>query len=129
MTHPWTIEDVAARFEEAAHTARRLPPVRVQGYFNLWPPIVRSRWEVLASEDRDDTHFPPTPEAVERMMEVSRWVQWLTPEERRLVWMRAKGIGWRTIAIHFACDRSTAWRHWKKCIANVTQQLNNPDLR
>ncbi len=30
----WTIEDVAARFEEAASTGRRLPPVRVQGYFN-----------------------------------------------------------------------------------------------
>ena len=25
----WTIEDVAARFEEAASTGRRLPPVRV----------------------------------------------------------------------------------------------------
>lgn len=31
---PWTIDDVAARFEEAASTGRRLPPVRVQGYFN-----------------------------------------------------------------------------------------------
>ena len=37
----WTIEDVAARFEEAASTARRLPPVRVQGYFNCWPEIKR----------------------------------------------------------------------------------------
>ena len=37
---PWTIEEVAARFEEAASTGRRLPPVRVQGYFNTW------RWRI-----------------------------------------------------------------------------------
>ena len=29
----WTTDDVANRFQEAASTARRLPPVRVQGYF------------------------------------------------------------------------------------------------
>jgi len=44
----WTIEDVAARFEEAASTGRRLPPVRVQGYFNTWPVIVRKEWETFA---------------------------------------------------------------------------------
>jgi hypothetical protein len=35
MADAWTIEDVAARFEEAPSTGRRLPPVRVQGYFNM----------------------------------------------------------------------------------------------
>ena len=28
----WTFDDVAARFEEAASTGRRLPPVRVQAW-------------------------------------------------------------------------------------------------
>ena len=37
----WTPDDVAARFVEAAETGRRLPPVRVQGYFNVWPTFVR----------------------------------------------------------------------------------------
>ena len=34
--HPavWSADDVAARFHEAVVTGRRLPPVRVQGYFN-----------------------------------------------------------------------------------------------
>jgi hypothetical protein len=38
----WTIDAVAARFTEAAETGRRLPPVRVQGYFNVWPAFARS---------------------------------------------------------------------------------------
>ena len=33
----WTVEMVEERFVEAAAVMRRLPPVRVQGYFNTWP--------------------------------------------------------------------------------------------
>jgi hypothetical protein len=58
----WTIETVADRFIEAARTAHRLPPVRVQGYFNsnachgktCWPRVYR---------------FPPDPAAIDRMLE------------------------------------------------------------
>ena len=48
----WTIENVAARFEEAASTGRRLPPVRVQGYFNCWPAFVRKEWESFAADEK-----------------------------------------------------------------------------
>ncbi len=47
----WTIETVAARFEEAASTGRRLPPVRVTGYFNTWPAVVRREWAAFAADE------------------------------------------------------------------------------
>ena len=37
-----TMDDVAARFAEAAETGRRLPQVRMQGYFNVWPAFMRN---------------------------------------------------------------------------------------
>ena len=37
--------------------------------------------------------------------------------------MRAKRYGWREITIHFACDRTTAWRHWQRA-TTVADQLN-----
>lgn len=37
----WNVDMVAERFREAAQTARRLPKVTVQGYFNTWPAILR----------------------------------------------------------------------------------------
>ena len=120
----WTIDDVAARFEEAASTSRRLPPVRVQGYFNCWPAIVRSEWETFAADERVYRSFPPSPDAIERMLEVMRWVQWLTIEQRHLVWMRAKRYGWRDITIRFACDRTTAGRQWQRAVQTVADQLN-----
>ena len=122
----WTIEDVAARFEEAASTGRRLPPVRVQGYFNTWPVIRREGWERLAQDDDDVLRFPPTPQEVDRMLEAMKWVQWLEVEQRHLVWMRAGRYGWRDITIRFACDRTTAWRRWQRALEIVAARLNEP---
>lgn len=120
----WTIEDVAARFTEAAETGRRLPPVRVQGYFNTWPAFVRKEWEAFSSDDREYRPFPPSPQAIDRMLQTMRWVQWLEVEQRHLVWMRAKDYEWRDISIRFACDRTTAWRRWQRALQVVAGQLN-----
>ncbi len=125
----WTIEDVAARFEEAASTGRRLPPVRVQGYFNTWPVIVRKEWETFAADEHVYRPFPPAPDAIDRMLETMKWVQWLEVEQRHLVWMRAKRYGWRDITIRFACDRTTAWRRWQRALEIVAENLNSEGIR
>ena len=88
----WTMEDVAARFSDAAETGRRLPRVRVQGYFNVWPAFAREVWESCPDDEHVYRPLPPTPQAIDRMMETMRWVQWLEVEQRHLVWMRAKHI-------------------------------------
>jgi hypothetical protein len=59
----WTMEDVAARFSEAAETGRRLPRVRVQGYFNVWPVFAREVWESYSDEDPVYRAQPPNPHA------------------------------------------------------------------
>jgi hypothetical protein len=120
----WTIEDVAARFCEAVETGRRLPPVRVQGYFNTWPAFVRKEWEAFSASDRECRPFPPGPQAIDRMLQTMRWVQWLDVEQRHLVWMRAKDYEWRDISIRFACDRTTAWRRWQRALQVMADQLN-----
>ena len=120
----WTPDDVANRFEEAASTARRLPPVRVQGYFTLWPTVVRSEWERMSADEQPKMHFQPSPSEVDAMLEVMHWVQWLEVEQRHLVWMRAKRYGWREISIRFGCCTKTAQRHWARSLQSVTDQLN-----
>jgi len=120
----WTPDDVSARFYEAAVTARRLPPVRVQGYFNCWPAFARSEWEAFSADEPVHRSFPPSPEDVDRMLETMRWVQWLEVEQRHLVWMRAKRYGWREIGIRFACCTKTAQRHWQKALDRVATNLN-----
>lgn len=120
----WTPDAVADRFTEAAVTARRLPPVRVQGYFNAWPVIVRSEWERMSADERPSYYFPPEPLDIDRMLEVMRWVRWLEVEQRHLVWMRAKNYDWKSICRRFACDRSTAWRRWQRALQTIADHLN-----
>ena len=125
----WTIEDVAARFEEAASTGRRLPPVRVRGYFNSWPAIMRKEWETFSTDETVFRPCLPSPEDIDRMLEMVRWVQWLEVEQRHLVWMRAKRYSWRDITVRFACDRTTAWRRWQRALEIVAEQLNSEGVR
>ena len=120
----WTVDDVAARFAEAAETAHKLPRVRPGGYFNPWMTLAMQVPERYPDPERLYRPMPPSPQAVERMLETMRWVQWLEVEQRHLVWMRAKRYGWRDITIRFACDRTTAWRRWQQALQIVVDRLN-----
>lgn len=120
----WCTDMVAARLEEAAETGRRLPPVRVQGYYTVWPAFVRQEWETLATDERIYRPYPPSPKDIDRMLEAMRWVQWLEVEQRHLVWMRAKRYGWPEIGIRFACCTKTAQRHWQRALQTLVNHLN-----
>ena len=119
----WTPGQVAERFREAAQTAHRLPPVRVQGYFNTWSTLLRQPWETLSADDVIH-RMPPDPAAIDRMEETMGWVPWLGEEDRYLVWMRAEGYRWRDICRRFGCDRTTAWRRWQRALMTVAMRLN-----
>jgi len=118
----WTIEKVTDRFSEAAQTAHRLPPVRVQGYFNCWPAIKRMPWENLGAEP-PIYRFPPAPAAIDRMLETIRGAQWLEEEQRHLVWMRAQRYPWKVAGDRFGCTRTTGWHRRQKALSAVVEQL------
>ena len=124
----WVVDDVANRFTEAARTARRLPPVRVPGYFSVWPAVVRTEYERVAGGDAPPLRFPPSPKEVDQMLEVMRWVQWLDVDQRKLVWMRAKRYRWAEIATCHGCVVRTAQRRWDMAMWIVTQSLNGHEL-
>lgn len=128
MAETWDADSVAARFTDAVETSRRLPPVRVQGYLSVWPSFVREQWEGFAADDDKPLRFPPSPEAIDRMLQTMRWVQWLDTETRHLVWMRAKRHAWQNIAKRFGCDRTTAWRRWQQALDTIAAKLNAGSL-
>ena len=123
-TLEWTTDDVANWLIEAARTAHRLPPVRVQGHFNCWPTIVRSEYEHMASDDAPIYRYPPTPAEVERMLVVMQWVQCLRADQRKLVWMRAERWRWHDIGKRFGVAPRTAQRHWEVAIQVITDHLS-----
>ena len=119
----WNLDLVAERLREAVDTARRLPSVKVTGYFNVWPTLVREPWEAMG-EPMPFRRPPPSPLAIERMQEVMRWMLWLDAEQRHLLWMRAKEYEWQDICRRLGCERTTAWRRWQRALEVIVSQLN-----
>ena len=120
----WTAKAVADRFEEAAQTLRRLPAVKVHGYIGTWPTIIRDFFEAFGWHATEVRLGPPTPAAIDRMDEALRWLLCLERDEVRLVWIRAEGVRWKSIAHRFGMDRSTAWRHWSCALIKIAAHLN-----
>ena len=120
----WTPDTIAARLAEASETSQRLPPASVRGYVNCWPEIIRAPWEVLASEDRRPHRFPPSPAAIDRMLETIGWMSWLPEDQRRLLWMRARRCPWREVCACFGIDRTTGWRRWQAGLVVLSERLN-----
>jgi len=120
----WTHDTVANRIVRASRTAQRLPAVRVQSHFNLWPVIVRTEFERLATEESGVYRSPPSPADIDDLLEVMRWMNWLSVDERLLLWMRADRHPWNDIAKRFGYSRSTVCRQWKATVQKLVLILN-----
>ena len=119
----WTPQMVADRLEDAVATLRRLPPVKVQGYFSIWPNIKYTEMEVLRME-KLPIRLRALPDAIDRLEETMGWMAWLDAEERKLVWKRAARVRWKTLCWELGCDRTTLWRKWLIAITKVSTRLN-----
>ncbi len=121
----WTESAVSDRFEEAVYTMKRLPPVRVQGYFSTWPAIVRTVAEQLAEDKLPMRLGPPSAGAIARMEETIQWIFLLDDEtERRLIWLRAARVPWRPICARIGYGRTKAWQMWVIALMKITIRLN-----
>ncbi len=121
----WTVTDVADRFEEAAATLKRMPPVKVQGYFNAWPEVVRTVMEQLQADRLPMRLGPPPADAISRMEETIEWIFFLEDEdERRLIWLRAERVVWKRICWRIGCGRTKAWQMWTVALLRIVTRLN-----
>jgi hypothetical protein len=119
-----TPTEVENRFEEAAATLRRLPGIRVPGYFSTWPPIVRSIHEAFGWEPARFARIPPTAAAISQMEETFTWLTWLEPDDARIVWLRAEGVRWKPICWRIGISRATAWRRWAAALIVISNRLS-----
>jgi len=121
----WTPLKVEARMEEAASVMRRLPEVRVRGYFNTWPTIIPEFSDLVGREPRRVKLPPPSPAAITRTEKAMEWLWWLEPDDARIVWMRAENKPWKIVCRQVGLSRTCAWEHWVVALCIITLKLNN----
>jgi len=116
----WTPTLVAERLAEAADVLDRLPEPKVRGFYSLLPLLP----DGPAGDGARARPAAPAPEAIDRMDEALRWLGWLEPEERRLVWLRAEGMPWKWITRRLGIGRTTAWQRWTIALLKIATRLN-----
>ena len=119
----WTADCVADHFEEAFRTLRKLPPVKVQGYFSAWPAVLHTAREIAAMEP-EPMRVWVSAGAITRLEQTFDWVLWIDEDERRLAWSRAARVPWKHISWELGCDRTTAWRRWRLALTKIAARLN-----
>ena len=118
-----TEKQIIARFEAAALTMEKLPPVKARGYHSLWPEILHSRVERLLM-DRKPVKLVALPHQITQMEETIDWLKLLDkPSDRKLIWMRAERLSWREICTWLGVSRTIANRRWKVALLRVYEGL------
>jgi hypothetical protein len=120
----WTIKMVEERLIEAAAVMRRLPSVRVPGYFNTWPKMVVEFADRVGQQPEPLRLPPPSPTAITRMEETLLWLRWLEVDAAKLVWARADRTPWKAICWQFGIARATADRRWRYGLSVIAWRLN-----
>ena len=120
----WTPEIVEERLVEAAAVLRRMPPVKVQGYFNLWPRVVHDFGDLVEQEPPKLRMPFPSPDAITRMEEILGWTVGLDPVDARIVHLRAAGQRWNEICWKVGLARAAAHEHWLYALCVIALKLN-----
>lgn len=127
MKNDWNKEMVIERFEEAARTLKRwqVPGTKPKGYFNAWPDIVYTTWELEMQDKLPLRLGPPTPDAIDRMHETFGWLWHLDrTDERKVVLMKAEKKRWKAILPVLGCGRTHGWEIYQNALGKIVTKLN-----
>ena len=120
----WNASLVEERLVEAADTLKRLPEVRMQGYFSTWPRVLVEFGDLVGLTPEPMRLPPPPAAAISRMEAALPWLTWLEPEDAKLVWARAEGTPWKPICWRFGIARATAHRRFEYGLSVIAWRLN-----
>jgi len=120
----WTPSLIEERFVEAADVMKRLPDVRVPGYFNTWPKALQEFADLVGQDPPQLRRPRPAPDAISRMEETLGWLVWLEPVDAKIVWRRASGERWKAICWTVGLARSAAHQHWLYALCVISLRLS-----
>ena len=120
---PSELEDM---FEEAARALRRLPNPPgsgPKGYGSAWPDYVQ---DARHAYGYNEVRMRVIPSAADiASMEVCLdWLRLVSPDDAKIIWLRAEGHRWRYVCIQAGCVRQTAWRRWVAALQTIANRLN-----
>lgn len=123
----FTFDLVEEWLQIAAIVERSMPPVKPMGYPPCSLVVIRSAMEIMLMEKPDKPKFRPSITQVSIWEEVVlNWFNLIDSiENRKIVWLRSCGMGWRRIAERFGLSRQTVSNRYKNSINELLWNLEN----
>ena len=115
-----SIDEIKANLEFAAEVMKRMPKVKVQGYICTWPKFCEEGNEC---EFSDHFWLEPLPAEIAEMEKILEWLKFTTLEKRRVVWLRACGMGWKRLSYRYKKSRSTLCREYISGLNDIKNAL------
>ena len=124
----WTPLLVEERLAEAADVLKRLPEVKVQGYFSTWPKMAYEFGDLVGQEVPLMKRPPPSSAAISRMEETLGWTVGLEVVDAKIVWLRACGERWKSVCWRVGLARAAAHEHWLYALCVIAWRLNGQPI-
>lgn len=119
-----TIDEIKENLRFAADVMKRMPPVKVEGYFCTWPKFYTVDEDM---ENLSEIWLPPLPEEIKTMEEILEWLKYTSLENRRIAWLKACGMGWKQMEKRYKTSRSTLARQYKTALNDIKENLENDE--
>ncbi len=120
---PQTYQDITDRIRRACEVMRTLPGARPAGYKNPWTMLgmpTDTPKETTTASDKWTT----LPHEIDAMEEVIfDWFALISPVERRIVWKRFDGMGWKRLAGEHGFSVRSAQRYVQKACQKILDGL------
>ena len=117
-----TIDEIKENLRFAAEVMKRMPAVKVQGYFCTWPKFYGLDEDML---DTSEVWLPPLPNEIQIMEEILEWLKYTSLENRRIAWLKACGMGWKQMEKRYHSSRSTLSRQYRTALKDIKENLEN----
>lgn len=119
-----TIDEIKENLSFAAEVMRRLPVVKVRGYFCSWPKFCCDN-EIFKGDA--EVWMQPLPHEIEAMEEILEWLKFTSVENRHVIWVRSCGMGWKNLSARCGKSRSSIIRMYNSGLKDIQNTLEVQD--
>ncbi|MBF0589281.1 MAG: hypothetical protein HQL53_09140 [Magnetococcales bacterium] len=115
-----TLGEIKERLREAADTERRLPKMGPSAVRAAWPePKALSQY----AHSRDVRTEPPSVEAIARYDACQLWLDWVSHDEKKVIWCWAHRTPWKLVENRMHRSRSWLYNVFRTGLAKIESRL------
>ena len=110
---------ITSQLKEEALMLRQIITEKMQAYLSALPSPENQDVNSIANQ----VQALAIPEATSRLCQALKWMSFIDPDERILVWKRADDTSWKVICKELGFSRTTAWYKWKAAIDKIASHI------